>query len=278
MAQKPLNLLSLKAKENQNVGNTSQKEVESSGQAGVANGEAQGDSISVGTESRPTQKHSESNRTGSVASDSAVATASSGGKSTASKPLLKGLNLGGTKARPTAPASPPTPKQESTKGPGDSSTRAVADAPTGLKALAQDESPGLTTVSEAIKYDDEIPAQAPERELPEELDEAMQGFVQALDSVYNPQVLHDPELCGQMIRRIMSELQEQPQYIKLIQDDDAMVMIRGMRESMGLARIRKLESKRKPSGGSRAKKATGKAAEALDDLQALAGEMGMSFE
>jgi hypothetical protein len=61
-------------------------------------------------------------------------------------------------------------------------------------------------------------------------------------------MLDDPELLGGVTRNIMIELRDNPQYTKHLADDDIQTMIRAMRASMGLARIKK-ESKK--SGASR---------------------------
>lgn len=181
--------------------------------------------------------------------------------------LLKGLRLGGPK--PTIPAKPAAlhpPVASSVEGPADS-----------LKALATSESAGVPTIASMVPYEDEIPATAPERELPEEMTEGMTKFVESLDTIYR--VLSDPELMSQAIRNIMMELQNNKQYIKLIADDDVAVMIRGMRESMGLARIRKEEGKAKRAGGSAAgRKANPKNDDMMDSLLAIAGGTGMKFD
>ena len=95
----------------------------------------------------------------------------------------------------------------------------------------------------AIELDGETPAQAPTRNLPDDLTDGMKMFVESLDSIYD--VLFDALLFGNMTRTIMQELQENPDYIKLVADEDVHIMIRGMREAMGLARIKKVEGKRK---------------------------------
>lgn len=95
-------------------------------------------------------------------------------------------------------------------------------------------------------YFDEIEATAPDRDLPADLESQQLLFVEQLDSMY--QVLNDPELFGQSVRIIMSEMQENPEYEKLISDQDVHTMIRAMRNTMGLARIKKQEKKRKAAG------------------------------
>lgn len=176
---------------------------------------------------------------------------------------LAGLKLNAAKPSSILPDAPPTGATTTAAGPVDS-----------LEALAKDESTGSPTIESISGFPDEIPATAPDREVPDDLSDEAKNFVQSLDSMY--EVLNDPELFGQMIRSIMMELQNNPQYSKLICDDDVMVMIRGMRESMGLARIRKEAKKKSTPSGSR--KSVAKNDEVFDDLAALAGSMGMSFD
>jgi hypothetical protein len=102
------------------------------------------------------------------------------------------------------------------------------------------------TISDSERMAHEIPmfadlidAQAPERELPPEITHQQQGFVNLLDSIY--EILVEPELFGQAVRTIMSELQTHQEYIQLVSDRDVNTLIRGMRQTMGLARARKVE-------------------------------------
>lgn len=107
------------------------------------------------------------------------------------------------------------------------------------------------TPSEFAGFHDEIEATAPDRDLPEDLEPAMRGFVESLDSIY--EILNDSEMFGQQIRQIMMELQENPEYEKLISDTDVHVMIRAMRNTMGLARVKKQAKQRKAATGTKAK-------------------------
>lgn len=110
----------------------------------------------------------------------------------------------------------------------------------GIEAIGDDDAP-------RSQFADETPATAPTRELPADLDKQAKAFIDLIDGVYG--MLHDPEFLGQVIRNIMIELKENPQYVKHICDDDVRVWIRTMRESMGLARVKKLESKTKRGSG-----------------------------
>lgn len=116
-------------------------------------------------------------------------------------------------------------------------------------------------------FADEIEATAPERAITPDLTGQQMGFIESLDSIYP--VLHDPDLFGQAVRIIMLELQENPEYKKLISDQDVHTIIRGMRNTMGLAKIRKQEKSRKAGGGGTAKKGRASKSQVSDDDMAL---------
>lgn len=150
----------------------------------------------------------------------------------------------------------------------------VADADFSLDDLANADADSFNEQARPhVHFADEIPATAPTRELPEELTQQQRDFVQSLDGIYT--VLDDTDMFAQLIRIIMIELQQNPEYIKLVQDQDVHVMIRAMRNTMGLARVKKQESKAKRSGGSAATKKKGMPAgvteDMLNDLNSLAG-------
>lgn len=127
-----------------------------------------------------------------------------------------------------------------------------------------------TTIS---GYFDEIEATAPDRDLPADLTQQQRLFIESLDGIY--QILHDAELFAQSVRNVMIELDENPEYTKLISDHDVHTMIRGMRNSMGMARIKKQEKSRKGGTGRAASKSKGKAAssEALSILDKMMAGM-----
>jgi len=202
-----------------------------------------------------------------------------------------GGDRGPDRARISAPVNPLAglrlniPRQAQPKAPGSlPPTKVVAPVasptvesapPDSLAALSLEESGGVPPI-DTERFPDEIPATAPDRELPAEMTEGMKTFVASLDMIYT--LADDPELFGQYIRTIMLELRENQQYEKLLTDDDVAVMIRGMRESMGLAKIRKEESKAKRGGTAKSRKAAGKQDDMIDDLAALAAESGISFD
>lgn len=133
-----------------------------------------------------------------------------------------------------------------------------------------DESSAPVVERSGSGFDDEIEATAPDRELPAELTSQQLGFVESLDGMY--QVLNDPEMFGQTVRMIMMELQENPEYEKLISDQDVHTMIRAMRNTMGLARIKKQEKSRKAKGTTAAKKRGALTDDVMSLLDGVAGD------
>jgi len=92
-------------------------------------------------------------------------------------------------------------------------------------------------------YSDEIPASLPDRLIPEELQGHADGFVALLNGIYAGGF--NPEEFGQIIRSIMSELQNHPEYAQILCDEDIHVMMAKMQNSMNMAQIKKAESKAK---------------------------------
>lgn len=124
-------------------------------------------------------------------------------------------------------------------------------------------------------YLDQVPAAAPIRDLPTELDKQQKAFIDSLDSIYR---LHDdPEMFVNMVRRIMSEMQDRPELMPLLAPggEDSNALIRGLRQSAGLAQVKKTESKAKRgNGGGRAKPQSAMVDSAMKTLQGLAGLEG----
>lgn len=121
------------------------------------------------------------------------------------------------------------------------------------------------------QFDDETPAIKPTREFPADADKSLLQFIDLIDGVY--EILGDPELLGNVIRSIMIELKTYPQYMKMVAKDDVRQWVRAMRDSMGLAKIKKAEKSqgRKPG----ASKGSSKAVDA-DMLQAF-NDLGVDF-
>lgn len=120
----------------------------------------------------------------------------------------------------------------------------------------------------ASQFDDETPATAPTRELPDDLDASHLQFVELIDNVYG--LLHDTELLANVIKSIMTELQTHPQYMKLVSPTDVRTWVRAMRNGMGLARVKKQEKKEKTS--------TRKTKVADAEWDATIAELGITFD
>jgi hypothetical protein len=189
----------------------------------------------------------------------------------ATPPMRKGLGLNvvGTAGfkKPTAPAPTKTPasakpKTQTESLGGEFSLEDLA----GLDASSIEVE---TRNQEASGFEDEIEATAPDRDLPPDLTAEQLSFVESLDGVY--QVLHDPELFGQAVRLVMLELQENNEYEKLLADSDIHIMIRGMRRTMGLARVRKQEKGRKGATNKNARAKAGVGDKEMALLNSLMG-------
>ncbi len=166
-----------------------------------------------------------------------------------SRPKLAGLSLG-------------------TKPPAESlDAGAMAGKPLdSLDAIDQSTDTGVAPREGMSSFEDETPATKPTRELPEGLSKEELSFMDMVDGVY--EVLHEPDMLGGVIRNIIMELGKNPEYMRLVAPDDIRTWVRGMRDSMGLARIKKTESKAKRSGGAGAKSKLVDA-DMLADLDAL---------
>lgn len=158
-----------------------------------------------------------------------------------------------------------------------------AEAPVGTASLSLTDIAGLTDSSEQESlitidavdpesgegYLDEVPATAPERELPPEMTDQMKGFVDSLDAIYR---LHDdPEMFANVVRKIMSEMQDNPALVELLADQDSNALIRGLRQHAGLAQVKKQESKAKRAGNKSSKPQSAVMDSVMSTLQGLAG-------
>ncbi len=100
--------------------------------------------------------------------------------------------------------------------------------------------PAGATVESAppkVRFDDERPATAPQRELPDDVSAEVKRFVANLDNLQA--LAPEPELASSAIRGIMIELKHNPAYMKHVSPDDVRVMIQVMRETMGLTKATK---------------------------------------
>lgn len=94
---------------------------------------------------------------------------------------------------------------------------------------------------EGSRFPDETPATQPTRDVPADAEESVKRFVELLDNMHG--LTPEPDLASDVIRNIMIELKSNPQYIKHVAPADVRVMIRTMRENMGLAKVTKAEKK-----------------------------------
>ncbi len=186
------------------------------------------------------------------------------------KPKGLGLNVAGTKA--FTPSTTPAPTKAPASARPKPAPKPVESGEFSLDDLAALEAGSIEAAPSVNLYegfDDEIEATAPDRELPADITTEQLSFVESLDSIY--QVLHDPEMFGQTVRLIMIELQENNEYERLLSDSDVATMIRGMRRTMGLARVRKQEKSRKTGTQKNARKTSGVSDNAMELLNSLMG-------
>lgn len=141
--------------------------------------------------------------------------------------------------------------------------------------LSNVDEPEVVDSDEFVGFVDEIEATAPDRELPIDMTPEMTGFVDSLNAMYF--VLNDTDMFAQSIRQIMMELQENPEYEKLISDQDVHVMIRAMRNTMGLAKIRK-QAKQRKTGSAKTRTPSKKQALLDKAMSAALGVSGMGIE
>lgn len=185
------------------------------------------------------------------------------------KPGLAGLKLGGAIGKGAKPAAKPAAKS------GGAGTRKKSTDGLSLDDLENMEDPGThrpkAEGAQAI-YGDHVEATKPIRDVEalladadDEAKSGMESFISLLDGVY--EILDDPEMLGNVTRNIMMELKSNPQYMRLVADEDIQTLVRAMRASMGLARIKKTNAKAKRSGGGKSKKQVDQ--DMLDDLDSL---------
>lgn len=106
----------------------------------------------------------------------------------------------------------------------------------------------------------------PARDIPSTATPQQLEFISQLDSVYGVQ--HDAQLFSQVIRNLMIDMKDDPAMEVFISDSDIRVMVRGMREALGVARQQKQARAKAPSATSRKKGVKADAAwdEAMGDL------------
>jgi hypothetical protein len=183
-------------------------------------------------------------------------------------PVKKGLGLN-TADGFKKPATPIPTKTPASAKPKPAMTQSGGFS---LEDLAGMDAGSIAPIGSSVEdsgFPDEIEATAPDRELPADITAEQMSFVDSLNGIYG--VLHDSEMFGQSVRIIMIELQENPEYEKLLSDSDVHTMIRGMRRTMGLARVRKQEKSRKAGTNKNARKTSGVSDSAMNLLNSLMG-------
>lgn len=132
----------------------------------------------------------------------------------------------------------------------------------GVFSLADiEDSESMGTAAKPEFYTDMVPAEMPPRELPPELSQGQQEFIELVSGIYT--CMNDPQMFGNVIRSFMQELQQNNEYDKLLVDADVNAMMAGLRSSMGMSKIKKQEK-----AAPRAKKAakTSAMVSTLDDM------------
>lgn len=166
---------------------------------------------------------------------------------------VAGFKLG---AGRNAPPNPSTPSANA------SQPTAAAESNADTQAAES-----VTPHAEALPpaFPDHTPATLPQRDVPADVSESVQRFVESLNHLHT--LTPEPELATSAIRGIMIELKSNPQYIKHVSPDDVRVIVQMMRETMGLAKITKEQkaSKRRSSNV--------KVAEALAELDDMFGDL-----
>jgi len=131
------------------------------------------------------------------------------------------------------------------------STVAKTVAPVAPDALTGDtnaidaavEANPIASVASVDRFSDEIEVQKPERDLPEELTEQQQAFINLLDSVY--ELHHDADAVQNAVSRIMTDMKETEHLANLVEDDDVTNIVRKMKQILG---FRKATKKAKAKG------------------------------
>lgn len=164
-----------------------------------------------------------------------------------------GLGLGKPRAAPAPEAKPATVE------------KVVAESDSSPSLLASIAAMDVSTVA-PVRAADETPPNAIPRKLPDELTAQHKAFLASLDVLHEN--IPDSELLGQACVSIMIELQENPQYEQMLADADIRALIRGARDAMGLARIKKTEAKAKRGSSKKAQSAVVDA-----DIAAIFGDL-----
>lgn len=193
------------------------------------------------------------------------------------EPAPKKLTLGGLNLNKLAPKKETTDATPHVDKPvvADAGKPLVIDSVDALAALDVGDIEALESIeTEGFDpfYLDQIAATAPIRDLPAELTDQQRSFIESLDALYSGA---EPELLAQVCVSIMTELQSHPALDSQLMDEDIRTLIIAMRNSMGLARVKKATAKTKPASGGATKKPSGNARvnEVLSILDSLGDDL-----
>jgi len=135
-----------------------------------------------------------------------------------------------------------------------------------IASAVQDDNNGLEEQAEEVqdsgpeKAAVEIPLPAGAKAIPAD---EVAAFKESLQVIKDH--MENPDMVGQALRKIMLDLQGNPNLIGFLKDEDAGLMVRGLRVSCGNAVIVKSKAKRTKKDVP----ATGEVKRGLDDLSAL---------
>jgi hypothetical protein len=142
----------------------------------------------------------------------------------------------GNKEIAEAPAAPNTPLVG----------KASADEPAEAVVLPQSE-PSQPLITEGVSASsEETDGSAPVIMH----DEAATQFLHMVKGI--PDLFQDPDALASSIRGVLFDLQASPHFEELLEPQDIGLMIRGMREALGIAAIRKADNKAKKGGKKKA--------------------------
>lgn len=117
---------------------------------------------------------------------------------------------------------------------------------------------------------DEISAERPIRDIPNDAEKEMVALLANLDAMYD--MIHDPEMMGMALKSFMNELASYPQYRQQIQPADVRLIIQASRRAGATARVKKAEKKTTRGTG------TSKGKVKQNELSALMGSLGIDMD
>jgi hypothetical protein len=129
-----------------------------------------------------------------------------------------------------------------------------------------------------MAFSDETPATKPTREVPAECDGSMKMFIELMDNMYDTELRQDLEMMSGMIRSIMVELKANPQYIQQVRKEDIRTWVQAMRQTMGLAKIKKAEKQEKRKAGGTGSRGGGKSKKSDDVFDDVFAELGIEAQ